>query len=305
MAEEAEEHEAPGAEHEAHGEHAGHGGHAEVEDPLAHIKDVVLVGVDKTSGKVVRPYDGHGHLKAEYALYQPAMVGPFKLEFTKHMAAFTIAAMLFFAISMLVARRVLAGIQGNHAPRGKLANAVEAIVVYVRDEVVKPVGGEHLMHYTPLFINFFMLILICNFLGMVPEFGSATGNFAITTALALTVYALIWILGIAHNGFGYILHLVPPGTPLWLWPLMFVLELLGPVIKCFVLAVRLFANMIAGHLVVANLLSLGKIAGWLMFLGVPLALGVSMLEVLVCVLQAYVFTLLAVIFIGSAVHPEH
>ena len=303
----AEEHGKQGAvEHGAdHGaEHdAAHAAHAE--DPLAHIKDVTLFAIDKATGKIVRPYDGHGHLKKEFASYQPAMVGPFKLEFTKHMFAYTLAALIFFAVSMIVARRVLAGIQGNHAPRGKLANAVEAIVVYVRDEVVKPVGGEHLMHYTPLFINFFMLILICNFLGMVPELGSATGNFAITTALAVTVYALIWILGIANNGLGYITHLVPPGTPFWLWPLMFVLELLGPVIKCFVLAVRLFANMIAGHLVVANLLGLGKIAGWLMFLGVPLALGVSVLEVLVCVLQAYVFTLLAVIFIGSAVHPEH
>jgi F-type H+-transporting ATPase subunit a len=95
---------------------------------------------------------------------------------------------------------------------------------------------------------------------------------------------------------------VPHGVPWWLWPLMFVLELAGPIIKCFVLSVRLFANMIAGHLVITQLLALG---GVLMLLGVPLALGVSMLELMVCVLQAYVFTLLAVIFIGSAVHPEH
>jgi len=297
-----------GPEHPSAGPGA-HGGetHAEhgADDPMAHIMDVVWWGVDKSSGKVVAPYDSHGHLKPGYATYVPASVGPFKLEFTKHMFNLTVAAIVFFAVSVIVARRVRAAIQANQAPKGKLANLVESILVYVRDEVVRPSGGDHLTHYTPLFINYFMLILICNILGMIPEFGTATGNFSITLALAVSVYALVWILGIAHNGFGYITHLVPPGTPLWLWPLMFILEIAGPVIKCFVLSVRLFANMIAGHLVISQLLSLGQIAGVLMLLGVPLALGISLLEVLVCVLQAYVFTLLAVIFIGGAVHPEH
>jgi len=288
-------------------DHADHGhGHAEgAEDPMAHILDVVWYGKDKTTGKWVKPYDSHGHLLKEYATYQPEKIGPFKLEITKHMAGLTVAAAIFFVLSMILAKSVLAGIKGNHAPRGKIANAMEAILCWMRDEIVVPVGGHHLAHYTPLFLNFFLLILISNYLGMIPEFGSATGNFSITLALAVTVYALIWILGISHNGFGYIAHLVPPGTPFWLYPLMFVLELMGPVIKCFVLAVRLFANMIAGHLVISNLLALGKIAGVLMILGVPLAIGISVLEVLVCFLQAYVFTLLAVIFIGGAVHPEH
>lgn len=305
MAEEAKHGKAE-AEHGKQAEGAGHDhGHAAKDDPMAHIRDVVWYGVDKSTGKIVKPYDSHGHLLEAYASYEPAKIGPFKLEFTKHMFGLTVGATIFFVLSMLLAKRVLAGIQGNHAPRGKIANAMEAILVWMRDEIVVPVGGHHLGHYTPLFLNFFLLIAICNYLGMIPEFGSATGNFSVTLALGITVYALIWILGIAHNGFGYITHLVPGGTPLWLWPLMFVLELIGPVIKCFVLAVRLFANMIAGHLVISNLLGLGKIAGALMVLGVPLALGISLLEVLVCFLQAYVFTLLTVIFIGSAVHPDH
>lgn len=294
-----------GAEHAPHGAGDAHGHAEHAEDPMAHILDVVWYGKDKTTGKWVKPYDSHGHLLKEYASYVPESVGPFKLEITKHMVGLTVAATIFFVLSMLLAKSVLAGIKGNHAPRGKIANAMEALLCWMRDEIVVPVGGHHLAHYTPLFMNFFLLILISNYLGMIPEFGSATGNFSITLALAVTVYVLIWVLGIAHNGFGYITHLVPPGVPLPLWPLMFILELMGPVIKCFVLAVRLFANMIAGHLVISNLLALGKIAGVLMVLGVPLALGISILEVLVCFLQAYVFTLLAVIFIGGAVHPEH
>ena len=100
-----------------------------------------------------------------------------------------------------------------------------------------------------------------------------------------------------------------------MWPLMFFLELIGPIIKCFVLCVRLFANMIAGHLVISNVLALGVIGKKAMMpvglaaislaVGVPLAVGISGLEVLVCFIQAYVFTMLAVMFVGAAIHPEH
>ena len=299
--------EAEGPEHgpEGEGQHA-HAAHEGSSDPMHHILDKVLVGVDATTGKIVRPYDEHGHLKLEYAAYTPAKVGPFKLEFTKHMAGLTVAAVLFLAIALTVARRVLAGLQTNKAPHGPLANAVEALIVMVRDELVEPVGGHHLAHYTPLFLNYFFFLLICNFLGMIPEFGGVTGNFSVTLMMGGSIYLLVWILGMANQGpLNFIIHLVPPGTPWWMWPLMFVLELLGPLIKCFVLCVRLFANMIAGHLIISQLLGLGAISGALLFLGVPLALGVSILEILVCVIQAYVFTLLAIVFIGAAVHPEH
>jgi F-type H+-transporting ATPase subunit a len=281
----------------------GHGGGGS--DPMHHILDKVLWGVDKTSGSVMwKPYGDHGHLVV--ATYEPKKIGPFKLEFTKHMAGMTVGAVLFFAVVMLVAKRVLAGLHENKAPQGRLANMVEALITFVRDELVVPVGGHHLAHYTPLFLNYFFFILILNFLGMVPEYGGVTGNVSVTLAMGGSIYALVWILGIFNQGpIGYLMHQVPPGTPLWMWPLMFVLELMGPLIKCFVLCVRLFANMIAGHLIISQLLSLGAISGLLLFLGVPLALGISLLEILVCFLQAYVFTLLAVVFIGAAVHPEH
>jgi F-type H+-transporting ATPase subunit a len=294
----------------AHGEgHAkGHAaeGHAEegASDPMHHILDKVLVGVNASTGQIqTRPYDEHGHAVAGYA---PKMVGPFKLEFTKHMAGLTFGALLFMLISMITAKRVLAGLRDNKAPKGPLANAVEALIVFVRDEMVAPIGGHHLEHYTPLFLNYFFLLLILNLLGMVPEYGGVTGNFAFTLAMGGSIYALIWILGMYNQGpVHFLLHLVPPGTPWWMWLPMFVLELLGPVIKCFVLCVRLFINMIAGHLIVSQLLGLGAISSALMIFGVPLALGISALEVLVCFLQAYVFTLLAVGFVGAAVHPEH
>ncbi|MGD0094485.1 MAG: F0F1 ATP synthase subunit A [Planctomycetota bacterium] len=301
--EEAQEH----AAEDTHGEEQG-----EPFNAMHHILDQVLVGVDKGTGQIVwRPYDKHGHSIASYA---PSSIGPVKLEFTKHMCGVTVVAALVFALSMLVAKRVLKSLHSNQAPQGGLANAIEAIVVFVRDEMVAPIGGHHLGHYTPLFITYFLFILACNLLGMIPNFGTVTGNAGVTLALGGSVYALIWILGMYNQGpVKYVVHLVPPGTPWWMWLLMFALELLSPAIKCGVLCVRLFANMIAGHLIVGTVLGLGAfgggltagLAGMLLVIGLPLALGISALEILVCFIQAYVFTLLAVIFIGAAVHPEH
>jgi F-type H+-transporting ATPase subunit a len=296
-----------------HGEAAaGHGGGGG-QDPTHHIRDKVLFGVNAQTGAIQwKPYDQHG---AALAGYQPKSIGPMKLEFTKHMLDVGIVAALFLVVSLLVARRVLAGLRENRAPHGALANLVESVIVYVRDEIVAPVGGHHLAHYTPLFLTYFFFILLANLMGMIPEFGSATGNIGVTAGLALSVYALIWILGMWNQGpLNFVLHMVPPGTPWWMWPLMFVLEIMGPVIKCFVLCVRLFANMIAGHLIVGTVLTLSSfgtglmpagITAMLLVLGVPLVLGISILEALVALIQAYVFTLLAVVFIGAAVHPEH
>jgi len=307
------------AELAAHEEPAGGG------DPMHHIMDKVLIGIDKTTGKVFwKPNGDHGHpvevlrlaTRKSVIRYEPALVGPFKLEFTKHMANVGLIAIVVFVVSILVARRVLSNLQADKAPRGPLANAIEALIAYVRDEVVEPVGGHHLTRYTPLFLTYFFFILFGNLMGMIPEFGGATGNVNVTIALGGSVYALVWFLGIANQGpINFILHMVPPGTPWWMWLPMLGLELMGPLVKCFVLCVRLFANMIAGHLIISNVLGLGifgagalmppVIAGVLLLFGLPLALGISILEILVCFIQAYVFTLLAVVFIGAAVHPEH
>lgn len=319
--------EAPEAEHAAEGEggagdgapHGAHGGGSS--DPTHHIRDQVLFGLDAHTGQVIaKPYDRHGAPIAGYAPRVLLEVGPLqcKAEFTKHMLSVTVVAALVFAASWLVARRVLAGIRGNAAPRGPLANLVEAVLVYVRDEMVVPVGGRHLGHYTPLFLTYFLFILTANLLGMVPwpPLGTATGNIGVTVALGGSVYALVWILGMWNQGpLNYLKHQVPPGTPWWMWPLMFVLELMGPLIKCFVLCVRLFANMIAGHLIIGTVLGLSTfgpgammptaIGIIMLLLGVPLVLGISLLELLVALIQAYVFTLLAAVFIGAAVHPEH
>lgn len=289
------------------------------EHAMHHILDKVLVGIDAKTGAVTPyPYDAHGHAKNGY---EPKVLmsiagKPLKLEFTKHMFGMTFAAFGIFLVAMVVSKRVMAGLKTDKAPQGKMANAFEAVITYIRDEIVEPIGGHHLGHYTPMFITYFFFILILNLLGLVPEYGGVTGNVAVTLAMGGSIYALIWLLGMYNQGpVNFVMHLVPPGTPWWMWPLMFVLELLGPLIKCFVLCVRLFANMIAGHLIVGTVLGLGAIgakgtlstglAVMMLGIGLPLALMITGLDLLVCFIQAYVFTLLAVIFIGGAVHPEH
>ena len=303
-----------GAEQEAQLKPVGEATEHEAPNPMEHIQDSVLFALDKNGNWVSRP--PHGKEGHPVAGYEPKMIGPIPLEFTKHMADVAGVAVIFFIAAMLVTRAILRGLQENKAPQGKLANLAEVLIVFVRDEIVVPVGGKHLGHYTPLFLTYFLFILLANLVGMIPEVGSATGNIAVTLAMGGSIYVLVWVLGIAHQGFvTFLRNMVPPGTPWWMWPLMFVLELMGPLIKCFVLCVRLFANMIAGHLIISNVLALGAvgpggmmpwaIAGIMLALGIPLVLGISILEVLVALIQAYVFTLLAVVFIGAAVHPEH
>jgi F-type H+-transporting ATPase subunit a len=295
-------------EAEAHGERSSGG-----TDPLHHIKDYTVCAIAR-DGRVIsgaEAYDSHG---SPAAGYQPAMLGPFKLEFTRVMQDVTVVAVLLTLVTILVAKRVVASVKADQAPKGRLANLVESLLCFVRDEIVIPIGGHHLAHYTPLFLTYFFFILVGNLVGMIPWlFKGPTANIAVTAALGGSVFVILTLLGLYNQGpVKYFLHLVPPGTPWWLWPLMFVLEFTGPLIKSFVLCIRLFANMIAGHLVVSNVLGLGVfktgatgMAVMGLAVGMPLALGVNFLEIMVCFIQAYVFTMLSVIFVGAAVHPEH
>lgn len=300
------------ADLEGHGE--GHEAEEHGEDPLGHIKDTVLVGFGKDGCWYTKPVV-HGVLVNP--TYHPYVVGAgVKVQLSQHMLGILVVAVVVTAAVLVVARRVIRNVRMDCAPQGPLANMVEAILVFVRDELVVPTGGHHVAPYTPLFLTYFLFILVGNLAGMIPMFGGATGNIGVTAALGGSVFVTLTMLGICKQGpVKYFLNMVPHGTPWALWPLMFVLEFVGPIIKSFVLCVRLFANMIAGHLVISNVLVLGGIGKGAMMpvglaimslcIGVPLALGITMLELLVCLIQAYVFTMLSVIFVSAAVHPEH
>jgi len=197
-------------------------------------------------------------------------------------------------------------------PSGLSRGLLESIYFFIRDEMVYPTMGEHHgKRFLPFFLTVFTFIFVLNLIGLVPDFGyagSAASSLGFTVPMAIIVFLVSVGAGIRYNGFvGFFKGFVPPGLPKVLIPVMFVLELMGFFIKHGVLAVRLFANMLAGHLVIGAFFGLIFLFNtyFLAAASVPLALFMSFVELLVAFLQAYVFTLLSVLFVGGTVHPEH
>jgi F-type H+-transporting ATPase subunit a len=185
------------------------------------------------------------------------------------------------------------------------------VVVFIRDEVaIKNMGEEDGRRWTPYLLTTFFFILFCNVLGMIPYGASATANISVTGAMAALTLVLIHGSGMARHGIiGHWKNYLPPGLPRWMFPismLLFVIEVAGTVFKSFALCMRLFANMIAGHMIVLSFLGLIFVIGIFFFpVSVGLSLFIGFLELLVIPLQAYIFTMLTSLFIGMSLHPEH
>jgi F-type H+-transporting ATPase subunit a len=238
---------------------------------------------------------------------------PIELKFTKFMLLETIVALLVAVVFIRLANKMAHG----DRPKGRLWNLLEAMVLYIRDDVARPAIGDHdADRFLPLLWTMFFFVLGCNLLGLVPWAGSATGSLATTGALAMITFATVVGAGMAKMGVvGFFKSQVPhmdlPGPlAVLLVPMIFVIEMMGLLIKHFVLAVRLLANMMAGHLVLAVIVAfIAASAGSMTFWGVMPAsvLGataLNLLELFVAFLQAYIFTFLSALFIGMAVHPH-
>ncbi len=234
------------------------------------------------------------------------------LQITRFMVMELVAAVLMVVILVPVVRHI----RRNAVTRGGFMNAFETLLLYIRDDVARPaIGGHGADKFLPYLWTAFFFVLFNNLLGTIPGFASPTGNINVTGVLALMTLGTVVTTGVREAGFaGYFVGLVPhidvpPVLKLFLWPLMFVIELVGLLIKHIVLAVRLFANMFAGHVVLAVILGFILVAkGALFYLVMPVSImGVimlSLLELFVAFLQAYIFTFLSALFIGSAVHPH-
>jgi F-type H+-transporting ATPase subunit a len=182
------------------------------------------------------------------------------------------------------------------------------LVVFVRDEIAEPTIGKPYRTFLPFLLTMFFFILFGNFLGLIPFSATFTSNIAVTATLAIISFIMIQLGGIKQNGFfGYFKGLVPHGIPVMLLPLMVLVEILGLFTKPFALAIRLFANMIAGHTVILALLGLIFFMGTIFIapVSVAFAIFIYLLEILVALIQAYIFTMLTSLFIGMAVHQEH
>jgi F-type H+-transporting ATPase subunit a len=239
---------------------------------------------------------------------------------TKFMVLEVVAAVLVFLIYWRLARRIKSG----ELPKGRWWNFFETLLVFVRDDIARPsLGGHHHTEEADRFLPFlwtlFLFILFCNLLGMIPGLGSPTASIWTTVALALC--SLVVLHGAAilkHGPIRYLKSLWPHiDVPYvgWIFSLLiFTIEFLGTFIKSAVLAIRLFANMLAGHLVLANIMLFIFVAGkeglTALWGGVTvatllMALAISLLELFIAFLQAYVFTFLTALFIGMGLNPEH
>jgi F-type H+-transporting ATPase subunit a len=220
---------------------------------------------------------------------------------TKHLVMMWIASGLLVLIFTLIFR------QPRLIPSG-ISNLFEAIVVFLRDEVVLPSMGEAGKRYLPFLLTVFFFILFCNLLGLVPYAATATGNVTVTAALALIALAMIQWGGIKEHGLlHHMQNLIPPGIPAWLLPIMIPVEIMGQFTKPFALCIRLFANMTAGHIVILSFLGLIFVFESVLIspVSVAFALFISLLELFIAFLQAYIFTMLTALFMGMTIHPEH
>jgi F-type H+-transporting ATPase subunit a len=260
---------------------------------------------------------------------------------TKHVFMLWVVAGLLFVIITWVVRRYLR--QDRLVPSGFM-NALEAGVEFVRDAIVEPnVGSKWVRTWTPLVLTFFFFILGANLIGLVPIFdliallnhtvlhlpddaflvrvlhggATATGNYNVTAALATISFLAIIVAGSRAHGFiKHWKNLVPHGLPGPVYLILVPVEILGMFVRPFALTMRLAANMTGGHIAILAILSFvfifaelfGRATAGLgvgLILSLPMAVGISALEIIVVLVQAYVFTLLTAVFIGMAIHAHH
>jgi F-type H+-transporting ATPase subunit a len=273
-------------------------------------------------------------------IHLPTILG-INFSVTKHVLMLWLVAAFVFVVVTFTVRRYLK--QDRSIPSG-LMNALEAVVEFVRDTIVLPnVGSKWVNTWTPLILTFFVFILCANAIGLIPIFevlalldhfvlhtaeGSlakqlmhggttATANFNVTAALATVTFGAIIIAGSkAHGAVKHWMNLVPHGLAWPIYILLIPIEIMGLFVRPFALTMRLAANMTGGHIAILAILSFvflftemfgTAVAGMGvgMAVSVPLAVGISALEIIVVLVQAYVFTLLSAVFIGMAIHVHH
>jgi F-type H+-transporting ATPase subunit a len=315
------------SEHDAHDAHDAHGG-GHGHNPLdpnelfGHVSDSPDLHVPR-----VLTADGSGHVK----LPQPLMreepiyraetpwplvnrtIEPLDLKFTKFMAIELVVAILICVFFIGLAK----ALQGGAIARGRFRNMLEAMLLYFRDSVARPCIGHHdADKFVPYLWTIFFFVLGLNLFGMIPWMGSPTGSLAVTGALALVTFVVVMGSAVVKLGpigtvKSFVPHMdLPFVLKIFLIPLIFVIEVAGMGIKHGVLAIRLLANMMAGHVVLAVIMAfIAASAGSVMWYVVTPtsvlgATALSLLELFVAFLQAYIFTFLSALFIGMAVHPH-
>ncbi len=288
---------------------------------FAHVQDSYHIELPRFMNLNRAEKDAHGHEVpgidipnlTGYTKEDPMFGNSFVGRPTRFMFLELVTAVLLVVVFIWLARKI----KGGQRPKGRIVNLLETFVVYVRDEMVRAtMSDKDADRFLPFLLTLFFFILGLNLIGMIPFMGSATGSMAVTGVLAVLTFLVVVGSGIKKMGLVQFLKAQVPGMDLppflavILIPAIWLIEMFGLFVKHFVLAVRLFANMFAGHLVLAIFLAfIGAVAGSsLTYLVTPLSLVASialgLLELFVAFLQAYVFVFLASLFIGSAQHAH-
>ncbi len=254
----------------------------------------------------------HGHLVSTKGFQKAGLVDLFSgldnryvdLSITKNVAGILVSCLLLFFLFRAVHKSYN---KNSGIPKG-VAGFMEPVILFIRDEVALPnIGEKYTPKFLPLLLTIFFFIWFNNLLGLVPFFpggANVTGNIAVTMVLSLITLIVVNING-NKEYWGHIFN--PPGVPLLLKPILIPVEILGILTKPFALMMRLFANITAGHIMILSLISLVFIFKSMLIgpASIALALFISVLELLVAALQAYIFTVLTALFIGMSVQEHH
>jgi F-type H+-transporting ATPase subunit a len=252
------------------------------------------------AGKIVA-VDESGKINEAAAVYD--------ISLTRNVVQMLLALTLLVIILIKVARKYGTGQGITSAPKG-MQNTMETIVNFVNDEVAKPNLGAKSNKYLPYLLTVFLFILINNIVGLIPGTANVTGNIAFTFILSIISFVVILFSSNKH----YWMHIVnPPGVPGWVKVILVPVEILGIFTKPFALMIRLFANMVAGHILIICLISLifimaalNQYVGWIFSpFSIAFTIFIYFIEVLVAFLQAFIFTILTAVFIGQAFEGGH
>jgi F-type H+-transporting ATPase subunit a len=292
------------------------GAQVQAEDAAAEgTKDIIMPHITDAHHIEIPWINAEWGKQLELPQWSPVHLGPLvvDLSLTKHVVMMLFAAVLC-ALTLILAART--HVRHSHAigrPKG-FSTGVEATVLFVRDEVIMKNVGQHGESFVPFLLSQFFFILFANFLGLIPYGSTVTGNISVTATLAVVSFLVIEIAGMRALGTGYFntIFYWPKDEPLSfmkvaLFLILTPVEMLGKFTKPFALAIRLFANMTAGHVIVLAFIGIVFTFGSWFIAPAPIAMavGIMLLEVLVALLQAYIFTLLTAVFIGQIREAHH
>jgi F-type H+-transporting ATPase subunit a len=236
--------------------------------------------------------------------FPPIIIGGLSIDLSPTKMTFMmVVASILMVLVMWSAARINTK---NRSPKG-IGNLIEVLVVFVRDDIVVPNMGKDGLKLLPFFLTLFFFIMFCNLLGLFPFMAQPTKNINVTAALAIITFAVTQVKGMQKNGVGgYLKGLIPPGVPVFVLPIMIIVEFIGLFTKPFSLLMRLFANITAGSIIILSLIGLIFILSYAgAVIAVPFALFIYCLEIFIALLQAYIFTMLATLYINMAMHQDH